>query len=201
MNRRALALLSLLAIACALSCEPPSKPASTSTATPTAATPTAASPQAAQAPGAAQAPWAPAPTPQGDATCQPLTEAKPMHAELGCLAQSIPHDRLVVINSRASLKGFVSEAERQTGTSCPMPMINFNTHHLVAYHARGPCQIRVEDKLCAGPTPRYKVDIFSPGGCSYYGTSPRFWLIPALEDGARMEVELTRKAQAQAKEG
>lgn len=198
MNRRALALLSLLAIACALGCEPPSKPASTP-----AATPTAASPQAAQAPGAAQAPKAPAPapTPQGDATCQPLTEAKPMHAELECLAQSIPHDRLVVINSRASLKGFVSEAERQTGTSCPMPMINFNTHHLVAYHARGPCQIRVEDKLCAGPTPRYKVDIFSPGGCSYYGTSPRFWLIPALEDGARMEVELTRKAQEQAKDG
>lgn len=195
MNRRALALLSLLT----LGCEPPSKPVSTPAAPPTAA---AAAPDTTQEPGAAQAPKAPAtPSPQGDATCQPLKDAKPMHAELECLAQSIPHDRLVVINSRASLKGFVSQAESQTGTSCPVPMINFNTHHLVAYHARGPCQIRVEDKLCAGPTPRYKVDIFSPGGCSYYGTSPRFWLIPALEDGARMEVELMRKAQEQAKGG
>jgi len=124
-----------------------------------------------------------------------MAQAKPMHAELACLAEGLPHDRLVMINSRASLKGFVSQAELQTGTSCPMPAINFNTHHLIAYHARGPCQIRVEDTICAGPSPRYKVDIFSPGGCSYYGTSPRFWLIPALGDGVRMELELARKAE------
>lgn len=190
MNRRALALLCMLAIAGALGCEPTSKPTSSPAATPVTATPEAEQ-------GTSQAPLPPAVNPPAPADCQPMAQAKPMHAELACLAEGLPHDRLVMINSRASLKGFVGQAESQTGTSCPVPMINFNTHHLVAYHARGPCQIRVEDTICAGPTPRYKVDIFSPGGCNYYGTSPRFWLIPALGDGVRMELDLARKGEEQ----
>lgn len=156
------------------------------------AAPTSAQPKAQAQPlaGAAQAPAPPS------TSCEPLKAApKAMHEELSCLGQGIPHDRLVVINSRATIKGLVSQAEAKLGTSCPVPLINFNEHELIAFHAQGPCEIRVEDSFCGGDKPRYKATIYNTTGCTHYGTSARFWLIPKLPDGQAMALELERKAE------
>ena len=189
-------IVAALALSIACSPQPPAQPTPQAPAPPSPE-PAAALAGAEAAPGEASAPTSAALTtdaqPSQAKGCSPMEHAQPLHEPLRCLVEAMPHDRLMVIGSRASLKGFVAQAE-QAGASCPTPTINFNTHTLVALHARGPCQISVQDQLCEGSPPRYEVTILGASGCTYYGTQPRAWLIAQPPERlSGLELKLTRR--------